>query len=144
MPKVVIPKTFLKAVEEALIKKGTPNKLPLITKDISASAFPDIGEEDTKNPSLVEKAMRLGENVEGKMSDTAFGSAALVAGKDILGLTSKASNALANTSNTLGNSAGYLQAALWGADALKTVADKDYRDKELENQAARLENGDMA
>jgi hypothetical protein len=113
--------------------------------DIGAGggAPPDIGEETTKDPSRLEKAQQFAEDTEGHMSDVAFGASVLNTGKDILKLTPKVAKFFGSTAGGLGKAAGHLQTATWAADALQSVLNKEYRDKEVENQAARLEDGDM-
>ena len=157
-------KSFLKAVEESLTKDPEkverfvvqspipPQRLevnPKLLKEIDPKGIPsgavfDIGEEHLKEPTTTDKVVEGAENIEGKMSDMAFITSVLNTGKDILKIPIKAANALAKTSNALGNYAEPLQAALWGADAIRSITDKDYLQKETDQQAERLDKGDLA
>ena len=108
-----------------------------------SGAPPDIGNETTKDPSFLEKTQQFAEDTEGRMSDTAFGASVLNTGKNILKLSPMVAKFFGSTASGLGTAAGRLQTATWAADALQSIFNKEYRDKEVQNQAARLEDGDM-
>lgn len=108
----------------------------------------DIGDDDGATPKRIDQVQRLLQKGDEYASNTAFGLGAAHLAATKSPLLNKApsiiSKGLGTSSNVAGKVAGGLQSAVWGADAVRSLAEPKYADRKLLEQANRMKSGDLA